>query len=75
MSAPVARSVIAEVFAHGARRQRFRSIVLSRSGPWDAAKNICELGRLNVNFRALSRPARAHCCLTDEQFQHATGGG
>ena len=35
--------------------------------------NIRELGMLSVNFRALSDPVRAHCCLTNEHFQNATG--
>ena len=34
-----------------------------------------ELGRLEVNFHASSGPARAHCCLTDEQVQDATRRG
>jgi hypothetical protein len=38
-----------------------------------AHKNICELGQLSVNFHAPSGPARAHCCLTDEQLQDAPG--
>jgi hypothetical protein len=36
-------------------------------------KNIRELATLSVNFRALNGPTRAHCCLTDEQGQNATG--
>lgn len=36
-----------------------------------ARKKNRELGRLVVNFHASSGPARAHCCLTDEQVQNA----
>ena len=32
---------------------------------------LSELGRLVANVHAPSGPARAHCCLTDEQLQDA----